>query len=31
METEQQQKLDALIGKRVIDALGKPGGLRASA
>ena len=28
METEQQQqKLDALIGKRVIDTLGKPGGL----
>jgi hypothetical protein len=27
VETEQQQKLDALIGKRVIDTLGKPGGL----
>ena len=27
MGTEQQQKLDALIGKRVIDTLGKPGDL----
>ena len=27
METEQQHKLDALIGKRVIDTLGRPGGL----
>jgi hypothetical protein len=28
MEPEQQQKLEALIGKRVIDTLGKPGDLQ---